>query len=78
MDVVQTIDEAKRELAAGHKKRAAELLTDAAYGTHDAALESEIRSVAEEGLASTGLFGKARWNEIIRIAELRGANGKPE
>ena len=37
MDVVATIEEARRELAAGNKKHAAALLTDAAYGTHDAA-----------------------------------------
>jgi hypothetical protein len=75
MDVVQTIEEAQRELAAGHGKQAARLLTDAAYETHDPALGQRIRDLALEGRASAGMFGKGRWDEIVRIAELRGANG---
>jgi outer membrane protein TolC len=73
MDVAQTIEEARRELAAGHGKQAARLLTDAAYETHDAQLEQEIRKLALEGRANAGLFGKGRWDEIVRIAELRSA-----
>ena len=76
MEVSATIEEAKQELASGHDKRAAELLTDAAYRTHDPALEAQIRSVAEQGLSKAGLFGKGRWQEIIRIAELRSTAGQ--
>ncbi|MFN8188366.1 MAG: hypothetical protein U0R69_14950 [Gaiellales bacterium] len=76
MDVSATIEEAKQELASGSDKKAAQLLTDAAYRTHDPALEGEIRTLAEQGLAKAGFLGKGRWQEIIRIAELRGANGK--
>ncbi len=71
MDVSATIDEARRELAAGKAKDAARLLTDAAYATHDPGLEDEIRKLAEEGRQTAGLFGKGRWDEIIRIAETR-------
>jgi hypothetical protein len=77
MDVVQTIETARRELASGHEKQAARLLTDAAFETHDPDLERQIRDLAVEGRASAGMFGKGRWDEIIRIAELRGANGRP-
>ena len=52
-------------------KQAARLLTDAAYATHDPAAEDEIRRLAEEGRQSAGMFGKGRWDEIIRIANLR-------
>ena len=76
MDVVQTIETARREMAAGHGKQAARLLTDAAFETHDPDLEREIRDLALEGRASAGMFGKGRWDEIVRIAELRGANGQ--
>ncbi len=71
MDVATTIDEARRELAAGHEKQAARLLTDAAYATHDPSVEDEIRRLAQEGRASAGMFGKSKWDEIIRIADLR-------
>ena len=74
MDVVQTIEEARRELAAGHDKEAARLLTDAAYATHDVELEKTIQQLATEGRTKAGRFGKARWDEIIRIAEVRSAN----
>lgn len=71
MDVAAMIDEARRELAAGNGKQAARLLTEAVYATEDPAVESEIRSLAEEGKESAGLFGKSRWDEIIRLADLR-------
>jgi hypothetical protein len=76
MDVRQLIDEARRELDAGHSKQAARLLTDAAYHTHDPALEEEIRALALQGRDTAGFFGKSRWDEIIRVAELRGAAAK--
>jgi hypothetical protein len=75
MDVTATIEEAKRELAAGHDKEAARLLTDAAYQTHDPAVEHAIRELAVQGREKAGRFGKGRWDEIIRIADLRGGNG---
>lgn len=74
MTVVETIEEARRELAAGHNRQAARLLTDAAYHTEDPSLEATIRQLAMEGRSDAGRLGKGRWDEIIRIAELRGAH----
>ena len=76
MNIPEAIDEARRELAAGHDKEAARLLTDAVYATHDPGLEAEIRKLAEQGREHSGRFGKGRWEEIIRIAELRAAKGQ--
>lgn len=75
MTVAQTIEEARRELAAGHDKQAARLLTDAAYETHDPELERKIRELAMEGRQKAGFLGKGRWDEIIRIADLRAEKG---
>ncbi|MCC6223052.1 MAG: hypothetical protein IT201_06125 [Thermoleophilia bacterium] len=68
------LDEARRELDAGNGKNAARLLTEAAYATRDAALEAEIRSLAQRGRDGAGRFGKGRWDEIVRIADLRTAS----
>lgn len=73
MDVAGSIAEARRELAAGHDKEAARLLTDAVYRTHDPNDERQIRDLAEQGRERAGRFGRGRWDEIIRVAELRGA-----
>ena len=78
MTVVQTIDQARKELASGHNKQAARLLTDAAYQTRDPSVEATIREVAVEGRSSAGRFGKGRWDEIIRITELRATHEQPE
>jgi len=73
MTVLQTIEEAKKELASGHNKEAARLLTDAAFQTRDPSVEATIRDVALEGRSSAGWLGKGRWDEIIRIAEARSS-----
>jgi len=73
MTVLQTIEEAKKELASGHNKEAARLLTDAAFQTRDPSVEATIREVALEGRSSAGWLGKGRWDEIIRIAEARAS-----
>lgn len=70
-DIAETIEMARQELAAGRDKEAARLLTDAAYGTHDSGLEQRIRELAVQGREQAGRFGKGRWDEIIRIADLR-------
>jgi len=75
MDVSATIDEARSKLASGKDKEAARLLTDAAYGTHDPELENQIRTIALEGRNKAGFMSKGRWDEIIRVAELRAKNG---
>jgi hypothetical protein len=65
------VTEARETLAAGDDKKAARLLTDAAYHTHDPVIEQQVRELAATGLERAGMFGKGRWQEIIRIAELR-------
>ena len=67
------VTEARDNLAAGDDKEAARLLTDAAYHTHDSDIERQVRELAAQGLERAGMFGKGRWKEIIRIAELRAA-----
>ncbi|MDQ3993944.1 MAG: hypothetical protein M3265_04035 [Actinomycetota bacterium] len=73
MDVAESIKEARRLLAEGNEKEAGRVLTDAAYATHDSELEEQIHQLALEGREAAGLFGKGRWDEIVRISELRGA-----
>jgi hypothetical protein len=65
------VTQARDCLMAGDEKHAARLLTDAVYSTHDPEIERQIRDLAEQGLEQAGRFGKGRWAEIIRIAELR-------
>ena len=62
---------ARDRLAAGNDTEAARLLTDAAYHTHDPEIEQQVRELAMHGLERAGRFGKGRWEEIIRIADLR-------
>jgi hypothetical protein len=71
MDPDKAIEEATRLLAEGKDKKAAQLLTDAAYRTHDPELERKIHELAVQGRDRAGFFSKGRWNEIIRVAELR-------
>ncbi len=70
-DVQSLVTEARDHLAAGDQKEAARLLTDAVYHTHDPEIEQQVRDLAVQGLERAGRFGKGRWREIIRIAELR-------
>lgn len=70
-NVQALVTKARDNLAAGDDKQAARLLTDAAYHTRDAGIERQVRELAAQGLERAGLFGKGRWKEIIRIAELR-------
>jgi len=72
-DVRALVTTAREALAAGDDKQAARLLTDAAYHTHDPEIERQVRELAAEGLGRAGLFGKGRWKEIIRIADLHSA-----
>jgi hypothetical protein len=70
-DVQGLVLEARDHLKSGDDNEAARLLTDAAYHTHDPKIEHEVRELAAEGLQRAGRFGKGRWAEIIRIADLR-------
>jgi hypothetical protein len=68
-DAQAIVAKARDELAAGHDKQAAEVLTHAAYHTRDAEIERQVREVAAEGLARTGRLGRGRWKEIIRTVD---------
>jgi len=70
-DVHGLVLEARHHLDAGDDKQAARLLTDAAYHTHDPQIEQQVRELAAQGLERAGRFSKGRWEEIIRIADLR-------
>ena len=65
------LGDARDHLESGDDKQAARLLTDAAYHTHDPEIERQVRELASQGLQRAGRFRKSRWEEIIRIAELR-------
>jgi hypothetical protein len=69
-DVQDLVLKARDHIAAGDDKEAARLLTDAAYHTHDPAIEQQVRELATQGLERAGWLGKGRWQEIIRIADL--------
>jgi hypothetical protein len=75
-DVQALVNQARNELAAGNDKEAARLLTDAAYHTHNPEIERQVRDLAAQGLERAGRFGKGRWEEIIRIADLHGASAQ--
>jgi hypothetical protein len=68
-DAQTVVAKAREELAAGHDRKAAELLTDAAYQTRDPEIERQVRELAARGLERAGRFGKGRWKEIIRIVD---------
>jgi hypothetical protein len=70
-DVQGLVLKAREDLAAGKDKEAARLLTEAAYHTHDPEIERQVRELANQGLEHAGRFSKGRWEEIIRIADLR-------
>lgn len=75
MDTVsETIEAAREAMGAGRDKRAADLLTIAASECHDAEKASIIRGLAVQGRDRAGRFGRRRWDEAIRISELRLAN----
>ena len=75
-DVAALLQQARDDLTAGRDKQAAQALTDAAYHTHDPDIERQVRQLAAQGRDRAGLFGKGRWDEIIRIADLR-LSGRP-
>ncbi len=76
-DARAVVARARQELAAGDEKRAAQLLTDAAYQTRDPEIERQVRELAAQGLERAGRFGKGRWREIIRIVDSLQAFRQP-
>jgi hypothetical protein len=59
------------QLQQGHPKDAACILTEAVYEAEDPAEIGEIHRIADEGLSDAGFFGQGRWQEILRLADLR-------
>ncbi len=78
MDMLtETIEEARRLLAEGDDKRAADLLTTAAGECHDERRAAMIRSLALQGRERSGRFGKRRWDEAVRLADEQLAGVSP-
>lgn len=73
MTVDERIAKARSLLESGDEKAAATELTDAAVECQDPARAREIRELADRGMAMAGRFGKGRWKEVARIADLHGA-----
>jgi hypothetical protein len=68
-DAHAVVANARDELATGDNKKAAQLLTDAAYLTRNPEIERQVRELAAQGLEGAGRFGKGPWKEIIRIVD---------
>jgi hypothetical protein len=71
MDVASMIERGRMLLDQGDLKKAATELTDAAIATRDISQAREIRQLADRGMELSGRFGKARWKEVARLADLR-------
>jgi hypothetical protein len=69
--VTESIEEARQLLGEGKKRRAAEILTLAAYDTQDTSKLAIIRSLALQGQEREGRFTRGRWDEAIRVSEKR-------
>lgn len=76
MEGAAGIGKARQLLEEGHEKAAARELTEVVLATHDPAQLEEIRRLAEGGLERAGMFGKGRWREILRLADLRMEKAK--
>ena len=77
-NVQALLKQARDQLRAGDDKKALRLLTDAAYHTRDPEIERQVRELAAQGLERAGRFGKGRWEEIIRIADLRASAARKD
>jgi hypothetical protein len=71
--ITDDIQRARTMLAQGENKKASRLLTDLAIACRDPEQASEIKAIAEEGIAGAGMLGKSQWKEVLRLAALRGA-----
>jgi hypothetical protein len=69
--VTESIEEARQLLGQGKKRRAAEILTLAAYDTQDTSKLAMIRTLALQGKGGDGRFMRGRWDEAIRVSEKR-------
>jgi hypothetical protein len=76
MDVEERIRQARNLLDAGNEKAASRELTDAVVACDDGGQAMEIRRLADRGLEMAGRFGKARWREIARLADIHAAKAR--
>ena len=65
----ETIEDARRLLGEGKNRQAADLLTLAASTKLDPARASIIHTLALDGQAQAGRFGKRRWKQPLELAE---------
>jgi hypothetical protein len=70
MSVATRIERGKSLLDQGDEKNAARELTDAAVECWDPEQAMEIKKLADRGMEMAGRFGKSRWKEVARIADL--------
>jgi hypothetical protein len=70
VDVNQAIEQARADIKAGREKEAGRLLSDSVAHS-DPTQAREIKQLAEQGREMSGLLGRGRWKELIRLAELR-------
>jgi hypothetical protein len=70
MSVAAQIERGRTLLDQGKEKDAARELTDAAVECWDPEQAAEIRKLADRGMEMAGRFGKSRWKEVARIADL--------
>jgi hypothetical protein len=70
MSVASKIERGRELLDQGDEKAASRELTDAAVECWDPEQAMEIRRLADRGMEMAGRFGKSRWKEVARIADL--------
>ena len=71
--VAYSLDEARRHLAHGDRRRAAEELQFAAERAVDARQLSDIRQLAGGCREKASRFGRRRWDDILATLDRRAA-----
>jgi hypothetical protein len=71
VNVEENIEKARRMMADGKDRRAANLLTLTAAENHDPGHAAEIHGLALEGRGRAGRFSRGQWDEVIRLSEKR-------
>ena len=69
MNVEEHLQKARKMMADGKDRRAANLLTLTAAENHDPGLAAEIHGLGIEGRGRAGRFSRGQWDEVIRLSE---------
>ena len=69
MNVEENIQKARKMLADGKDRRAANLLTLTAAENRDPGRAAEIHGLGIEGRERAGRFSRGQWDEVIRLSE---------